>query len=263
MKHCDFKKLSSMPKALTAHWRQTLMDQLKPSASKQLVDTGISLAGIAQAYLLEAQKGRRQGFNRVFRKQSSKASKRGLSEEQRAIRTCRNRTVNTADFVQERSDNEHICAALKPLWSAGLILCTDGEKALTAVAKEAGITYCPVNLTTTGHHVVADNFYVHNVNAFHSGLMEWMCCFHGVATHYLGDGLGQRCLIERQDQNISSAECICAAWAIKGIQYAMDTLPFDMLRVIYYVLVVLPNIDVRAIDGGEWVLEPSISKLGI
>ena len=35
---------------------------------------------------------------------------------------------------------------LKPLLAADVILCTDGEKALAAVAKEMGITHRPINL---------------------------------------------------------------------------------------------------------------------
>jgi hypothetical protein len=75
----------------------------------------ISLAGIAEAdetYFLESQKGRRQGLSRAPRKRGAKASKRGLSAEQTAVLICRDRTGNTAD----------------------VILGTDGEKALAAVA---------------------------------------------------------------------------------------------------------------------------------
>ena len=70
----------------------------------------------------------------------SKASKRGLSEEQTAVLICRDRTGNTADFMLEKADKAHIGAVLKPLLAADVILCTDGEKALAAVAKKMGIT---------------------------------------------------------------------------------------------------------------------------
>ena len=108
----------------------------------------ISLAGIAEAdetYFLESQKGRRQGLNRAPRKRGGKASKRGLSEEQTPVLICRDRAGNTADFMLEKADKEHIGAVLKPLLAADVILCTDGAKSLAAVAKEMGVTHRPVN----------------------------------------------------------------------------------------------------------------------
>jgi transposase-like protein len=101
----------------------------------------ISLAGIAETdetYFLESQKGKRQGLSRAPRKRGGKAGKRGLSEEQIPVLICRDRTGNTADFVLEKADKEHIGAVLKPLLAADVILCSDGEKALAAVAKKNG-----------------------------------------------------------------------------------------------------------------------------
>lgn len=101
----------------------------------------ISLAGIAEAdetYFLESQKGRRQGLSRAPRKRGGKASQRGLSAEQTAVLICRDRTGNTADFILEKADKAHLGAVLKPLLATDVIRCTDGEKALAAVAKEMG-----------------------------------------------------------------------------------------------------------------------------
>ena len=185
----------------------------------------ISLAGIAEAdetYFLESQKGRRQGLSRAPRKRGGKASKRGLSEEQTAVLICRDRTGHTADFILEKADKAHIGAVLKPLLAADVILCTDGEKALAAVAKEMGITHRPVNLAT-GQRVVAGVYHVQNVNAYDSRLKEWMRRFHGVATRYLGNYLGWRRLIERHDREISPDSFLRAALGIDGIQQAMGT----------------------------------------
>jgi transposase-like protein len=185
----------------------------------------ISLAGIAEAdetYFLASQKGRRQGLNRPPRKRGGKASKRGLSEEQTAVLICRDRTGNTADFILEKSDKAHIGAVLKPLLAADVILCTDGEKALAAVAKEMGITHRPVNLAA-GQHVVAGVYHVQNVNAYDSRLKTWMRRFHGVATRYLGNYLGWRRLIERHNREISSADFLRAALGIDGVQHAIGT----------------------------------------
>ena len=185
----------------------------------------ISLAGIAEAdetYFLESQKGRRQGLSRAPRKRGGKASQRGLSAEQTAVLICRDRTGNTADFILEKADKAHIGAVLKPLLAADVILCTDGEKALAAVAKEMGITHRPINLAA-GQRIVAGVYHVQNVNAYDSRLKEWMRRFLGVATRYLGNYLGWRRLIERHDRDISSADFLRAALGIDGVQHAMGT----------------------------------------
>ena len=185
----------------------------------------ISLTGIAEAdetYFLESQKGRRQGLDRAPRKRGGKASKRGLSEEQIPVLICRDRAGNTADFMLEKSDKEHIGAVLKPLLAADVVLCTDGAKSLAAVAKEMGITHRPVNLAA-GQRIVAGVYHVQNVNAYDSRLKEWMRRFHGVATRYLGNYLGWRRLIERHERNISSADFLRAALGIDGVQHAMGT----------------------------------------
>ena len=185
----------------------------------------ISLAGIPEAdetYFLESQKGRRQGLSRAPRKRGGKASQRGLSAEQTAVLICRDRTGNTADFILEKADKAHIGAVLKPLLAADVILCTDGEKALAAVAKEMGITHRPINLAA-GQRIVAGVYHVQNVNAYDSRLKEWMRRFHGVATRYLGNYLGWRRLIERHDRDISSADFLRAALGIDGVQHAMGT----------------------------------------
>ena len=185
----------------------------------------ISLAGIAEAdetYFLESQKGRRQGLSRAPRKRGGKASQRGLSAEQTAVLICRDRTGNTADFILEKADKAHIGAVLKPLLAADVILCTDGEKALAAVAKEMGITHRPINLAA-GQRIVAGVYHVQNVNAYDSRLKEWMRRFHGVATRYLGNYLGWRRLIERHDRDISSADFLRAALGIDRVQHAMGT----------------------------------------
>lgn len=185
----------------------------------------IRLAGIAEAdetYFLASQKGRRQGLSRAPRKRGGKASKRGLSDEQTAVLICRDRTGNTADFILEKADKAHIGAVLKPLLAADVILCSDGEKALAAVAKEMGITHRPVNLAA-GQRVVAGVYHVQNVNAYDSRLKQWMRRFHGVATRYLGNYLGWRRMIERHDREISPADLLRAALGIDGVQHATGT----------------------------------------
>ena len=104
--------------------------------------------GIAEAdetFFLESFKGKKQGRVRAPRKRGGKASKRGLSDEQIPVRIGRDRTGNTPDFVLEKADKAHICAALKPVLSRDSILCTDSGKALVAAARERGITPHKIN----------------------------------------------------------------------------------------------------------------------
>jgi len=146
------------------------------------------LSGIAEAdetVFLESLKGKKRGLPRAPRKRGGKASKRGLSDEQIPVLICR-----------DRADKEHISAVLKPILAADAILCTDGGKALGAVAREMGIVHRPVNLAQ-GIRVIAGVYHVQNVNAYDSRLKEWMHRFHGVATRYLANYLGWRRLIER------------------------------------------------------------------
>lgn len=199
-------------------WRHRFL--ALPSAEQ-----AIRLAGIAEAdetYFLESKKGKRRGLARAPRKRGGKASKRGLSEEQTAVLICRDRTGNTADFMLEKADKAHIGAVLKPLLAADVILCTDGEKALAAVAKEMGITHRPINLAA-GQRVVAGAYHVQNVNAYDSRLKEWMRRFHGVATRYLGNYLGWRRLIERHNREISSTDFLRATLGIDRVQQATST----------------------------------------
>ena len=47
-----------------------------------------------------------------------------------------------------------------------------------------------------------------NVNAYHSRLNIWMVRFHGVATKYLVNYLGWRCMLS-DTQNIFSQRVVC------------------------------------------------------
>lgn len=87
-----------------------------------------SLVGIAEAdetYFLESFKGLKKDMLREPHKRGSKASKRGLSDEQIPVLICRDRTGSTSDFVLEKADKTHISAVLKPLLASDAVLCTD------------------------------------------------------------------------------------------------------------------------------------------
>ena len=149
--------------------------------------------------------------------ESFKGKKRGLSDEQIPVLICRDRAGGTADFVLARADKEHIGAVLKPLLAADAILCTDGGRALGAVAREMGICHRPVNLAQ-GIRVIAGVYHVQNVNAYDSRLKEWMHRFHGVATRHLAHYLGWRRLIERCNNAPQPRNVLLAALGVGQVQ---------------------------------------------
>jgi transposase-like protein len=197
----------------TFRWRHRFLALPKEQKATNLV-------GIAEAdetYFLESFKGKKHGMTRTAHKRGSKASKRGLSDEQIPVLICRDRTGNTSDFVLEKADKEHISAVLKPLLATDAILCSDSGKALCAAAREIGITHRPINLSA-GIRVVGKVYHVQNVNAYDSRLKLWMNRFHGVATHYLANYLGWRRLIDRTHDVLSPRDVMLAALGMNGIQ---------------------------------------------
>ena len=178
------------------------------------------LAGIAEAdetFFLESAKGKKRGLTRAPRTRGGKASKRGLSDEQIPVLICRDRTGNTADFVLVKADKAHIGALLQPILASDVILCTDGGKALGAVAREMGVCHRPVNLAA-GVRVIAGVYHVQNVNAYGSRLKEWMRRFHGVATCHLANYWGWRRLIERTHNAPSPRNILLAALGMNPLQ---------------------------------------------
>jgi hypothetical protein len=145
------------------------------------------LVGIAEADET-SNKGQRRGLNLAPRRRGGKANKRGVSDEQVPVLVARDRAGNTADFILEAVDKLHVWIALTPLLAKDSILCTDGSKALTAVAENIGVTHHPVNLSAGIR--VDGPWHVQNLNAYHSRLKNWIRRFKGVATRYLDSYLG-------------------------------------------------------------------------
>ena len=183
------------------------------------------LTGIAEAdetFFLESFKGKKRGMPRAARKRGGKASKRGLSSEQIPVLICRDRMGRTADFVLKKIDTENLGAALKPLIADDAILCSDGEKALAAVARKIGVIHRPVNLSAE-IRVIGKVYYIQNVNAYSSHLKQWIRQFHDVATRYLENYLGSRRMIERQTQPLSPQSILSAALRLNNHQQFMMT----------------------------------------
>lgn len=194
-------------------WRHRFL--VRPNDSKPT-----HLAGIAEAdeaFFLESFKGKKQAMPRAPRKRGSKASKRGLSDEQIPVLICRDRTGNTTDFILEKDDRTHIFEVLKPILASDAILCTDGSRAMIGVARKLGITHRPINLAA-GIRVIARVYHVQNVNAYGSRLKTWMRRFNGVATHYLANYLGWRRYLDRNNCTASPAAFLSASLGIMPVQ---------------------------------------------
>ncbi len=74
----------------------------------------------------------------------------------------------------KKIDLENLGTALKPLIADDAILCSDGEKALAAAAKEIGVMHRPVNLSAR-IRAIKKIYHIQNVNAYSSRLKQWMC----------------------------------------------------------------------------------------
>lgn len=169
----------------TAHrWRHrflSLPQTLQPQA----------LTGIAEAdetVFLLSFKGKRSGLDRKARKRGGKARKPGMSQEQVPVLVARDRAGLTLSRVLTALDMPTLAAALKPFVASDVVLCTDGSKALGAVARALGVEHHGVNLSAGIR--VDGPWHVQNVNAYHSRLKHWIGKFHGVATCYLKNYLG-------------------------------------------------------------------------
>jgi transposase-like protein len=156
------------------------------------------LRGIAEAdemFLLESQKGSRH-LTRPARRRGGKAHRRGISHEQVCILVARDRNGRTLDYVTGRGPltKASLRQCLLPALDPDILLVTDANAAYRAFAREAGISHEAVNLRAGVRTRGA--LHVQHVNAYHSRFRNWLHRFHGVATRYLPNYLGWRCVLD-------------------------------------------------------------------
>jgi transposase-like protein len=169
------------------------------------------LHGIAEAdemFLLESQKGARH-LTRPARRRGGHATRRGISSEHVCILVARDRNGRTLDFVTGRGPltkaSLHRC--LRPQLDPDILLVTDANAAYRAFAREAGISHEAVNLRAGIRTRGA--LHVQHVNAYHSRFRTWLYRFHSVATRYLPNYLGWRCVLDAG--RIDTAESLLKA----------------------------------------------------
>lgn len=152
-------------------------------------------------FFLESGKGSRE-LQRKPRKRGSKATKRGISNQQIAV-------VVTCD----RSDNKELRVAtrgrvskkdLEKVFEGKLdnvdTLCTDTHRSYTAFAKSNNINHQKFN-ASKGQRVKNKVYHVQNVNNTAARLRKWMRPFNGVATKYLQNYMNWFMILERIKSN--------------------------------------------------------------
>lgn len=194
----------------TAHrWRHRFLsvpEDLQPAAL-------VGVTEVDETYFLLSFKGKRQGLDRKPRKRGGKAAQRGLSIEQ--VLVARDRSGATMDCVVQAPNTETLSAALKPFIPIDTVLCSDGSKALAAVARTLGVEHHPINISAGIR--VDGPWHIQNVNAYHSRLKAWIAKFRGVATCYLARYLGWFRAIDRASANpLTPAQWLAMAATISG-----------------------------------------------
>ena len=175
----------------TFRWRHRFLSLPK-------TDRAPLLHGIAEAdemFLLESQKGSRH-LDRPPRRRGGHAQLRGISHEQVCILVARDRNGRTLDFVTGRGalTKTALHQCLRPALDPDILLVTDANAAYRAFAVEAGISHEAVNLRAGTR--IRGAVHVQNVNAYYSRFRNWLHRFHGVATRYLPNYLGWRCILD-------------------------------------------------------------------
>lgn len=191
-------------------WRHKIL-----SSFKQACPEGFE--GITESddiFFLESGKGSRE-LQRKPRKRGSKATKRGISNEQIAV-------VVTCDRV----DNKELRVAtrgriskkdLEKVFEGKLdnieTLCTDTHRSYTAFAKSQNIDHQKFNVSK-GQRVKSKVYHVQNVNNTAARLRTWMRPFNGVATKYLQNYMNGFMILERiKSNNQRLKEFMCYALA--------------------------------------------------
>ena len=178
-------------------WRHKVL-----SAFEQACPEGFE--GITESddiFFLESGKGNRD-LERKPRKRGSKATKRGISNEQIAVVVTCDRTDNKELRVATRGrigkkDLEKVFAGKLDNIET---LCTDTHRSYTAFAKSQGIDHQKFNVSK-GQRVKNKVYHVQNVNNTAARLRTWMRPFNGVATKYLQNYMNWFMILERIKSN--------------------------------------------------------------
>ncbi len=174
-------------------WRHKIagaFEQAVPEGFRGIVESD-------DIFFLESGKGSRE-LPRKARKRGSKATKRGISDEQVAVVVTCDRTDNKELRVATRGriSKKDLDRVLDGKLEKADTLCTDTHRSYTAFAKGKGLDHQKFN-ASKGQRAKDRAYHVQNVNNTAMRLRKWMAPFNGVATKYLQNYLNWFMVLER------------------------------------------------------------------
>jgi transposase-like protein len=174
-------------------WRHKILNsfnELRPSDFGGIVESD-------DIFFLESEKGSRN-MTRKIRERGSKATKRGISNEQVAVVITQDRKSSKEVVVVKkgRVTKKSLEKVLGGRIEKGATLCTDSHRSYTAFTKANGIDHKKF-IANKGQRVKDKIYHVQNVNNTASRLRNWMKPFNGVATKYLQNYLNWFMVLEK------------------------------------------------------------------
>lgn len=178
-------------------WRHKVLssfDQACPEGFQGIVESD-------DIFFLESGKGSRD-LERKARKRGSKATKRGISNEQIAVVVTCDRADNKELRVitRGRISKKDLDKVFEGKLDKMETLCTDTHRSYTAFAKSKEIDHQKFN-ASKGQRVKNKVYHVQNVNNTAARLRKWMSPFNGVATKYLQNYMNWFMVLERIKHN--------------------------------------------------------------
>ncbi len=161
------------------HWRHRFMRYAVTTRAKKL-------SGIVEAdevFVFESFKGRRH-LERPARHHGVKGKKHG-NVPLVPVLIALDRYGRESDAVLLDKSLSQIEPSLKPLLTAGTILCTDGNLSYSTIAQNVPGVIHKRLIVSTHHRVEEDVFHIQTLNNYVSRWRGWMAKFHGVGTAYL------------------------------------------------------------------------------
>lgn len=160
-------------------WRHRLMPPLDKHQPRALE----GVAEVDEAFFRESFKGRKRGMPRKSHKRAMPAGKRGISREQIPVLTAVSRGSRSSHMtvLPGVPTTMSVVAALAPVMSKDLVLCSDSAGLYKPAGKALGVTLRQI---PRGMHKLGP-YHIQNVNALHSRIKAWFRPFMGVATKNL------------------------------------------------------------------------------
>jgi len=174
-------------------WRHKILNsfnELRPADFGGIVESD-------DIFFLESEKGSRN-ITRKSRKRGSKATKRGISNQQVSVVITQDRKQSKEMVVVKkgRITKKSLDKVLGGRIKEGSTLCTDSHRSYTAFTKANGIEHQKF-IANKGQRVKDKIYHVQNVNNTASRLRNWMKPFNGVATKYLQNYLNWFMILEK------------------------------------------------------------------